>query len=115
MLMLYIIVGVFAMLYQLLVWHSFPQIFSYTLLGALVSLKGTLIGLRCDYAEQELTKADTSRIIFLLKLSLIIFCLLLFISFLLKGELIAAITSFLIILVSAYRIKLINPFTDTNP
>jgi hypothetical protein len=48
----------------MLVWHSFPRLFSYTLLIALVSLKGTLIGLRCDYTEQPLTKTDRSTLIF---------------------------------------------------
>lgn len=114
-LILYIIAGLFALLYQLLVWHSFSRPFSYTLLIALVSLKGTIISLRRDYTEQELNKTDWSRLIFLLHLSLIIFCLILFISFLLKGQQIAALISLLTLLVSAYRTKLTNPFTNTNP
>lgn len=114
-LILYIIAGLFALLYQLLVWHSFSRPFSYKLLIALVSLKGTIISLRRDYTEQELNKTDWSRLIFLLHLSLVIFCLILFISFLLKGRQIAALISLLTLLVSAYRTKLTNPFTNTNP
>ena len=113
-LMLYIIAGVFVMLYQLLVWHSFPKQFGYTLLIALLALKGTVIRLRCSHREKELTKTDRSAITFWLLLSVLFFCLILMISFLLKGEQVNAFIAFLTLLLCTYHIKLINPFTRTN-
>jgi hypothetical protein len=114
LLMLYIVAGIFALLYQLLVWHSFSKVFSYTLLVALVSLKGTVVCMRRNYEEKELTKSDWSKIIFLLQLGLLIFCLILIVTFSLKAQWIAALMALLIFLFSAYRVKSINPFTDTN-
>lgn len=112
--MLYIVAGIFALLYQLLVWNSFSKVFSYTLLVALVSLKGTAVCMRRNYEEKELTKSDWSKLIFLLQLSLLIFCLILIVTFSLKAQWIAALMALLIFLLSAYRVKSINPFTNTN-
>jgi hypothetical protein len=114
-LMLYIIIGLFILLYQLLVWHIFPKFFGCSLLFALAALKGCLIGLRHNDSEQQLTKTDRSRLVFLLLLSLVLFCFILFISFLLKGQQNAALICLLTLAASVYCVNLNNPFTDTNP
>jgi hypothetical protein len=114
-LMLYIITGIFIILYNLLLLHSFSRHFGYTLLVALLLLKGTLIGLRCNRAEQKLTQTDRSKMIFLFHLSLILFCLLVFISLMLKGQQIAAFISLLALVLVLYCTRADNTLTNTNP
>lgn len=115
MLMLYIITGIFIIFYQLLVLHSISKHFGYTLLVALLLLKGTLIGLRCSNAEQKLTKTDRSKMIFLFQLSLIIFCLIVFISLMLKGQQVSAFISLLTLVLVLYCTRPDNTLTHTNP
>lgn len=115
MLMLYIIIGLFALMWQLLVLHTFPRFLSYSILISLVLLKSVLTNLRAHTPEQELSAADQSKIVFLLKLSLAIFCFVLFVSFLITDQPVAAGLSLLTLLLCASRIKTTNSFTDTNP
>jgi hypothetical protein len=106
LLMLYIITGIFVVLYQLLLWHSISKQFGYSILVAIVLLKGALLGLRRDHDERQLTKTDRLKTMRLLRICLTAFCLLLFISFLLKGYRVSAFVSFFTLLVSLYYTRL---------
>jgi|GEM_PF-6223010 len=114
-LMLYILTSAYAVIWQLLVLHHFPGLLSYSILLALVPLKSLLIRLRTDMREQDLSAADRSRLALLLKLSLLLFCFVLLVSFFNTDQPVQALLSLLTFLLGLTRLRSLDFFTSSNP
>ena len=85
-LMLFLLVGTLIIIYSLLMWQVLPKILGLALLFALVILKSTITNLRNQQPAQELSGADFRLIKFILLSILSVFCMVVFISYLLESQ-----------------------------
>jgi Ca2+/Na+ antiporter len=86
LLMLFLLIGTLIIIYSLLMWQILPKILALSLLFALVILKSVLTRMRNDQTAQELNYTDTRLIKFLLLSIFSVFCIVIFISYLLKSQ-----------------------------
>jgi uncharacterized membrane protein len=86
LLMLFLLIGSLFIIYSLLMWQVLPKVLSLALLFALVILKNTITNLRKHQTAQELNCADLRSIKFFLLSILSTFCIVVFISYLLKSQ-----------------------------
>ncbi|HMG07789.1 MAG TPA: hypothetical protein VK609_04725 [Mucilaginibacter sp.] len=93
-LMLFLLVGSLINIYSLLMWRVLPKALGLALLFALVILKSTITNLRNHQTAQELSCADLRSIKFFLLSILSTFCIVVFISYLLNSQQLAAELAF---------------------
>jgi Ca2+/Na+ antiporter len=86
LLMLFLLIGTLIVIYSLLMWQILPKILGLALLFTLVILKSVLTRLRNDQTAQELNYTDTRLIKFFLLSILSVFCIVIFISYLLESQ-----------------------------
>jgi len=85
-LMLFLLIGTLIIIYSLLMWQVLPKTLALALLFALILLKSTIISLHKYKTEQELNRTDSRLIKFFLLSILSVFCIVIFISYLLKSQ-----------------------------
>ncbi|GAA4308328.1 hypothetical protein GCM10023149_02220 [Mucilaginibacter gynuensis] len=107
-LMIYIFIGIYIILYNLLIWHFFPKIFSYTLLAALVMLKGAIISMRYNQPEAALKKCEKNYLGSIFQISLLLFFAVLLFTYLFERQYISAFISLSLLLLTAYKVKVLT-------
>lgn len=85
-LILFLLVGSLIIIYSLLMWQVLPKALGLALLFALVILKSVITSLRKHQAARELNCADLRSVKFFLLSILSTFCIVVFISYLLKSQ-----------------------------
>ena len=86
LLMIFLLIGTLIIIYSLLIWQELPRILTLVLLFSLILLKSNISRLRDDQTTQELTYTDTRTLKFFLLSLLSAFCVVIFISYLLKSQ-----------------------------
>jgi hypothetical protein len=101
LLVAYIFISVLIVLYNLLMWQILPKVLSYTVLAALVLLKGAVISLQISQPVQDLNPHDKSKLKSTVLVILFVFFIILFISYLYRGEQLASLISLITVLLTA--------------
>jgi hypothetical protein len=109
-LMLYIFVGTFIILYYLLVWSTFLSAYAYTLLASLLLLKGIIITIQHEQPVEELCEKDKINLKTFFLISVNVFLVTLFISYLFNGRIGAALVTVLLSYVLFFRNRLMQLF-----
>jgi Ca2+/Na+ antiporter len=86
LLMVFLLIGTLIIIYSLLIWQELPRILTLVLLFSLVLLKSSIAHLHHDQKTRELTCTDTRALKFFLLSVLSVFCMVIFISYLLKSQ-----------------------------
>jgi EamA domain-containing membrane protein RarD len=86
LLMIFLLIGTLIIIYSLLIWQELPKILTLVLLFSLVLLKSSIAHLHHDQKTRELTCTDTRALKFFLLSVLSVFCVVIFISYLLKSQ-----------------------------